>query len=164
MNLILCGMMGSGKSTVGKALSLLTGKPFVDTDEWIEEKYGAISEIFAKQGEGYFRALETQAVQELIKKDGWIIATGGGLVLSSNNVALLKENGQIVYLSAELSTLQQRLSEDKSRPLLQTERLETLLKNRAPVYESVADFCVRADGKTPEQIAREIIQKLAPER
>ncbi len=163
MNLVLCGMMGSGKSTVGKALSRLTGKPFVDTDTLIEEKYGVISEIFAKHGEEYFRALETQTVKELSGQDGWIIATGGGLVLREENVALLKEKGKIVYLKAEPSTLKERLSGDKRRPLLQTGNLETLLKKRAPVYESVADYIVQVDKKSPQENAKEIIEKITPE-
>ena len=164
MNIVLCGMMGSGKSTVGKALSRLTGKPFVDTDTLIEEKYGSINEIFAKKGEAYFRDLERQAVKELALKDGLIIATGGGLVLRQENADLLKQNGRIVYLQAELSTLRERLSGDTKRPLLQSGRLEELLEKRAPVYESAADFTVQADGKTPEEIAGEIIKKVVPEK
>ena len=164
MNLTLCGMMGSGKSTVGKALSHITGKPFVDTDTLIEEKHGSISKIFAEYGEEYFRTLETQTVKELSGKDGLIIATGGGLVLREENVALLKQNGQIVYLQAKLSTLQSRLAGDKTRPLLQTGRLELLLNERAPVYEGVADLTVQADGKTPDELAKEIIKKVTPDK
>ncbi|MBR2442373.1 MAG: shikimate kinase [Clostridia bacterium] len=164
MNIVLCGMMGSGKSTVGQALSRLTGKPFVDTDTRIEEKYGLISDIFAKHGEEYFRGLETQTVKELCQCDGLIIATGGGLVLRQENTNLLKEKGCIVYLRAEFSTLEKRLAGDTKRPLLRSGRLEELLKERAPVYERAADFTVCVDQKTPEEIAKGIIEKITPER
>lgn len=162
MNLILCGMMGSGKTTVGKALSKLSGKPFFDTDAVIEEEYGPITEIFSRHGEAYFRALETQTVKALADKDA-VLSTGGGLVLREENVALLKQGGKIVYLCAELSTLEERLAGDTSRPLLKSGNLGALLKKRAPIYESVADFTVNVDNKTPEKIAEEIIEKLTPE-
>lgn len=162
MNVILCGMMGCGKTTVSLALAKRLGWERVDTDELIVSRYGKIADIFAKQGEGYFRGLETQVAAELSQKDRLVISTGGGFVLKEENVKLLKEKGVIVYLQASLSTLVKRLREDVDRPLLQggeglEKRLISLLSARAPIYESVADYTVHTDEKTPEEIANEIV-------
>ena len=163
MNLILCGMMGAGKTTIGIKIAELTGRRWYDTDGLIVDKHGKISDIFEYYGEAHFRKLETEIVKELVKKDGLVISTGGGLVLKSENNALLQENGKIVFLRATLETLAQRLKVDGERPLLQTstesirDRLERLMQERAPVYEHVADYIVDVDGKTPEEIAKEIV-------
>ena len=162
MNIVLCGMMGAGKTCVGKMLAKLTGGRFVDTDELIVQKHGAISDIFAKHGESYFRDLETQTAEELSKKDSLIIATGGGFVLRENNVALLKEKGKIVFLQASEETLVKRLLTDTTRPLLKggelSEKIRTLLSARAPIYGKVADYTVSVDNKTVEETAKEIIK------
>ena len=170
MNLILCGMMGGGKTTIGIKIAELTGRRWYDTDGLIVDKHGKISDIFEYYGEAHFRKLETEIVKELVKKDGLIISTGGGLVLKSENNALLQENGKIVFLRATLETLAQRLKVDGERPLLQTstesirDRLERLMQERAPVYEHVADYIVDVDGKTPEAIAKEIVAVTGCER
>lgn len=161
MNLILCGMMGSGKSTVGKLLAEVLSWEWVDTDELIVSRYGKITEIFEQKGEGYFRRLETEIVQELAKKDRLVISTGGGLVLKGENVSLLKKNGKLIYLRAKKETLALRLAADKDRPLLQTsetldEKLTRLLKERAGIYEAVADRIIDVDEKTPADIVNEI--------
>jgi shikimate kinase len=166
MNLILCGMMGAGKTTVGAALAKQSGYVFYDTDAVIVERYGKIADIFACYGEAYFRAIETNVVRELACKDKAILSVGGGLVLKQENVKILKDGGKIIYLCASLSTLTARLSADKERPLLHTggeslqEKLTSLLKDRAPIYEKVADCIVDVDGKTPEEIAGEIQEKM----
>ena len=164
MNIVLCGMMGPGKTTVGKTLARLPGRSFVDTDEFISQTPGAISDIFKNHGEGYFRELEKQTAKELSKKDGIVIATGGGFVICQDNANLLKEQGKIVYLSAEEETLYSRLATDKDRPLLQTgdlrEKIHSLILSRAPVYEKVADLVVAVDNKTAEEIAKEIIERV----
>ncbi len=169
MNLILCGMMGSGKTTVSFALAKLLGWERADTDELIVARYGKISDIFEKQGEVYFREVETQITVELAQKDRLVISTGGGLVLKEQNVELLKRNGVIVYLRASIPTLIKRLSEDKDRPLLKAEeslekRLTSLLSTRAPIYEKAATFTVEVDEKTPEEIANEIIGYVRDEK
>lgn len=156
-------MMGCGKSTVGKCLAKQTGLVHVDTDELIVERYGKITDIFAKYGEEYFRTLETQTVRDLSEQDGLVISTGGGLVLRTDNVSLLKGKGKIVCLRAKVDTLEARLQADTQRPLLKSaeplrERLGNMLKVRAPIYENVADFAVDVDGQTPEEIAAEIIK------
>lgn len=163
MNLILCGMMGAGKTTVGIKIAEYTSRTWYDTDGLIVEKHGKIADIFAQYGEARFREIETETVKALAKQDGLVISTGGGLVLKQENNALLQQNGKIVYLRASLDTLAKRLHADGTRPLLQAEeglcdRLTRLLKERAPIYERVADFVVDVDGKTPEEIAKEIIE------
>ncbi len=162
MNLILCGMMGSGKTTVGRKLAECMKGCWLDTDGIIEERYGKISELFERHGEEYFREKETETVKELAKKDGLVISTGGGLLLKEENVELLKENGIIIFLRATLNTLVERLQGDRERPLLQNSadlrfRLSQLLEERTPVYERVSDYTVDVDKKTPDEIAREII-------
>ena len=163
MNLVLCGMMGAGKTTIGVKIAELTGRKWYDTDGVITDRYGKISDIFEFYGEAHFRKIETEVVKELAALDNLVISTGGGLVLKSENNALLKKDGKIVFLRASVDTLVARLNGDKSRPLLQASeqnvraRLEKLLRERAPIYEHVADFTVDVDGKTPKQIAEEII-------
>lgn len=163
MNLILCGMMGSGKTAVGEKLAQLIGRRCYDTDSLIEEKCGKISDIFERYGEECFRKLETELVTVLAQKDNLVIATGGGLVLKKENSDLLQKSGKIIFLRATLETLAERLRADTKRPLLQNasgdlyERLTLLMKERTPIYERVAEYIVDVDGKTPEAIAREII-------
>lgn len=164
MNLILCGMMGAGKTTVGLALAKLTGRRLYDTDGVIVEKHGKIADIFARHGEAYFREIETETARELSRMGEVILSVGGGLVLKQENVEILQMKGKIVYLRAALPTLTQRLKADGERPLLQTDseglkdRIERLLKEREPIYEKVADFVVDVDEKTPDQIAAEIVK------
>ena len=162
MNIVLCGMMGSGKSTIGRVIAKNINSTFCDTDEVIEKKHGKISDIFAHHGESYFRELESETVKEISLLDGLVIATGGGLVLRSENVTLLKEKGKIVFLRARLETLEKRLQADTTRPLLQAEdglrsRLDNLLTARTPIYERVADYTVDVDEKSAEEIALAII-------
>lgn len=162
MNLILCGMMGSGKTTVGKKLAECIDGRWLDTDEIIEVRYGEISELFERYGEEYFREKETETVEELAKMDGLVISTGGGLLLKEENAELFKENGIIIFLRATLNTLVERLQGDRERPLLQNFadlrlRLSQLLEERTPIYERVSDYIVDVDKKTPDEIAKEII-------
>ena len=163
MNLVLCGMMGAGKSTIGVKIAELTGRRWYDTDGVISDRYGKISDIFEYYGEPHFRKLETEIVKELAEQDDLVISTGGGLVLKSENNAALQKNGKIVFLRASLKTLNQRLIVDGTRPLLQastesiSDRLARLLKERSPIYEHVADYIVDVDNKTPLEIAKEIV-------
>ncbi len=163
MNLILCGMMGAGKTTIGIKIADLTGRRWYDTDGLIVDKHGNIADIFEFYGEAHFRKLETEIIKELAQMDNLVISTGGGLVLKKENNELLQRDGKIVFLRASLDTLSQRLHVDGTRPLLQTstesirDRLSKLLRERTPVYEHVADYIVDVDGKTPEEIAEEIV-------
>ena len=163
MKIVLCGMMGCGKTTVGKRLAEKFGLPFLDTDEWIIERFGDISSIFDSRGEAYFRTLETDAVKALGALGDAVVSVGGGLVLNEENVEKLKTQGKIVYLQASKETLLERLLGDETRPLLKgglSERLEKLLKERISVYENVCDLCVCVDKKTPDEIADEIAKKM----
>lgn len=161
MNIVLCGMMGAGKTSVGRKLQFLTGRQCVDTDDIIVEKYGKISDIFENYGEAYFRNLETQTAEILAGKDNLIVSTGGGFVLREENVNFLKRNGKIFYLRARLSTLVERVGDGDSRPLLRDgaeKKLAQLMVTRAPVYERVADYIVDTDGKTVTGVAQEILR------
>ena len=163
MNMILCGMMGVGKSSVGVRIAELTGRMWYDTDVVITDRHGRISDIFEYYGEAHFRALETEIVRELAGRDGLVISTGGGLVLKPENSELLKQNGKIFFLRASFETLLKRVRADESRPLLKNtgktaETLGSLLSERTPVYEHVADYIVDTDGRTVGEVAEEIIR------
>ena len=164
MNVILCGMMGAGKTTIGIKIAEISGRRWYDTDGLIVDKHGKISDIFEYYGEAHFRKLETEIIRDLAQKDNLILSTGGGLVLKPENNMMLKKNGKIVFLRASLDTLAKRLKVDGTRPLLQTstesirDRLAKLMRERSPIYESVADMVVDVDEKTPEENARMIIE------
>ena len=162
MNIILCGMMGVGKSSVGIRIAELTGRRWYDTDIVISDRHGRISDIFEYYGEAHFRSLETEIVRELADKDGLIISTGGGLVLKHENNELLKRGGKIFFMRATFETLLTRVQADETRPLLKdtgktAERLGVLLAQRTPIYEAVADYIVDTDGKSVDEVAREIV-------
>ena len=162
MNLILCGMMGSGKTTVGRLLAKSLQWEWADTDEYIVSRYGDISEIFEKKGVSHFRELETEAVKALTQKDRLVISTGGGVVLKAENISLLKSKGTILYLRAKKETLAARLQGDNARPLLKTEesldeKLGRLLQERKEIYEGIADIILDVEEKTPQQIVEEIL-------
>lgn len=164
-NIVLCGFMGSGKTTVGRALAKASGRHFVDMDSYIEGKESmSVSQIFSLHGENYFRAAETNAVKRLSLESGLIIAAGGGTVLSSENTNILKPNSIIVMLDTSLETVKARLKGDNTRPLLQKSGnghvIENLYAERHDVYESAADFKVCADG-LPEAVTLSILQKLS---
>ena len=161
-NIILIGYMGCGKSTIGIRLSYLFRKTFCDTDKMIErEQDRSISDIFEKDGEGFFRDLETMALKKLqLEKGDFIIAVGGGLPLREENRQLLKEIGTIIYLRVRPETVLERLEHDTTRPLLvglnQQEKITEMIRVRAPKYEACADFVVDVDGKSFDEITDEI--------
>ena len=141
-NILLVGMPGSGKSTIGKMLAEKSGREFVDTDEMIVTKEGrTIPEIFATDGEQYFRKVEAECVREACKKMGLVIATGGGAVKRENNRNAMKENSVVVFLDREISNLA-----TDSRPLSSSEeKLKIMYEERLPLYKSVADFTVKVN-------------------
>ena len=150
-NIVLCGFMGCGKSTVGKRLAARHGMDFVDMDAYIEERAGcSVADIFAKEGEPAFRARERDACTALAARNGLVIATGGGAVLFEDNVKALAQNGAIVFLRVREQTVLERLQNDTSRPLLQRDDKEAavhaLMQQRAPLYEAAAHVTVDADG------------------
>ena len=141
-NIILIGMPGCGKSTIGKLLAEQTGRKFVDADAALEQNAGcSIPEIFAADGEAAFRDLETQTLAEFGKQSGMVIATGGGCVTRNCNYPLLHQNGTIFWIRRDLN----RLPTD-GRPLSQTNRLEDMYQIRKPLYESFADHTIENDG------------------
>lgn len=162
MNIVLCGMMGVGKTSVGIRIAELTGRRWFDTDVVITDRYGRISDIFEFYGEAHFRSLETEIVRDLSKQDELVISTGGGLVLKPENGEMLKTGGKIVFMRASFETLLERVRADETRPLLRdtgrtAETLGNLLAERTPVYERVADYIVDTDGKTVDEVALEIV-------
>jgi len=147
-NLVLIGMPGCGKSTVGAALSRLTGKPLVDLDERIVQRAGKpIPRIFAEEGEGAFRALEHQVLMEVTSKTGQVIATGGGAVLWSENRLALRRSGRVCFLRRDLSLLPK-----DGRPVSQANDLQELYRVRFSLYRDTADCIVDNDG-SPEAAA-----------
>ena len=153
-NIVLIGMPGCGKSTLGKLLAERTGKQFVDVDAEIVRKAGIpIPQIFATVGEEGFRKLETEVLSELGKESGLIIATGGGCVTRPNNYNLLHQNGHIIWIQRQISNLP-----TDGRPLSQQNNLETMFAVRKPLYEQFADFSVINDGSLEETITA-ILQK-----
>ncbi|MCM1438960.1 MAG: shikimate kinase [Roseburia sp.] len=163
MNIVLCGMMGCGKTSVAEELEKL-GHITVDTDALIVERYGEINKIFDERGEQYFREIEAQTVAEVAEKyNDAVISLGGGCVLRAQNVKNLKESGKIFYLRAKCETLEERLKGDITRPLLRgnlKERINTVLSAREKIYAAAADFTIDTDGLTPRQIAMAIREKI----
>lgn len=164
--LVLIGYMGAGKSTIGQALAKQMQISFLDTDVYIEEKQGCcISDIFAEDGEDYFRQLETDCFREILEQEeDCIISTGGGLPLRCENQELLQQMGCTIYLQVTKETVLERLKEDKSRPLLQVTdretRIEEMIQIRHPIYSKIADFTVVVDGCSVEEIVQKILKFL----
>lgn len=152
-NVILIGMPGCGKSTVGKALAAMYGRKFVDADAEIEAQAGcSISEIFKSGGEETFRGLETLVLSRLGKESGFVISTGGGCVTKNENYPLLHQNGKIIWLQRNIALLP-----TEGRPLSQTTRLQDMYHIRQPLYQRFADHIVSNDGtieETLDQIRR----------
>lgn len=153
--------MGSGKTTVGKALADQLSYQFLDTDDWIEKKENkTINEIFKQKGETYFRDLETDTIKRLYYLEKHIISTGGGLPLKEENGEILKQNGFIVYLDVTKDTVLKRLEGDKTRPLLAGNMLEQNIKERLeyrkPIYQYTAHISVSVDDRKIEDIVEEI--------
>lgn len=151
-NIILCGFMGCGKTTVGRELTELAKMRFIDTDEAIVQSAGLpINEIFRLYGEAHFRDLEHNICCELSEKDGLVIATGGGALTFERNVQALKASGKIILLDLDLAKIKARLSGDASRPLLNSperdEVMQRLYTQRIPLYRACADAAV--DGSLP---------------
>ena len=148
-NIVLCGFMGSGKTTAGRKLARLTGLTFVDADIYLEEKEGKkISDIFAEHGEAYFRDLETKYLKDICSKPGQVVALGGGAVLRPENVAAVKERGLLILLDTPFHRIVKNLSYSSNRPLLENgdKMAETrrLYQQRKEIYHKVADRVVRS--------------------
>ncbi len=165
-NIILTGYMGSGKSTVGRALASLTGMTFQDLDLLLEERSGmSVSRIFELESEKGFRDRESALIRDLINegRTGMVYATGGGAPLREENRKLLKRLGRVIWLDVTAKTVTERLAGASDRPLLmrpdREEAIRAMLEERRSAYASCADKRVCADGKRPEEIAREILSR-----
>lgn len=165
MNIFLCGFMGSGKTTVGKALSTDLNMDFIDLDKLIEiENNESINEIFKNKGEGFFRNLETEALKNVCKNDNQVVSLGGGAVLKQENVDIIKANGTLIFLEVEAKTVLKRLKNDTSRPLLNVDNkeavIEKMLQERTPIYKNNADFTVNANknSKNTASFIKKIIK------
>ena len=163
-SIYLVGFMGAGKTTVSSILSEKLGLEVIDTDHVIETKLErTVSEIFEEYGEDYFRQLEYLVVKGVVKENR-IITTGGGAVLREDSRNILKKKQNVIYLKASAKTVLERLKDDTTRPLLQTENkletIEALLEQRDALYEEVATYTVHTDGLTLEQVAQEIVDNL----
>lgn len=162
-NIALTGMMGSGKSAIGKELqSFLPKFEYFEMDELIVKKMGiSINEIFEKYGEPYFRTLETDLIKSFALKNNSIISMGGGAFLSEENRKLFKQNSITVYLKTSDNVLYERLKGDKTRPLLKADDLKSkisdLLKQREEKYK-MADYTITTDNKGIQEITQEILE------
>ncbi len=164
-NVVLIGMTGAGKTTVGISLSYRLKMPFVDMDSWIEKKAGkSIPQIFAEEGEEAFRALETEAARTLGEENGMIISTGGGAVMRPENMEYLKKNAIVVYINRSIEDIEKTLRLEK-RPMLagKTDTLYPMYEKRHPLYLSYADIEVvnHSDFKEGvENVYRALADKL----
>lgn len=159
--IVLVGMMGAGKTTVGRRLANRMGRLFVDSDEEIERAAQmTIPEIFAQRGEVEFRAGELRVISRLLKEKDIILATGGGAFVQPETRAAIKEEGLSVWLKADADVLFERVSRRSNRPLLQTQdprgTLEKLIAERYPIYEA-ADVTVMSRDVPQETVATDIV-------
>jgi shikimate kinase/3-dehydroquinate synthase len=166
-NFFLVGLMGSGKTTIGRALAKRLGLRFVDADHEIEARTGAtIPLIFEIEGEASFRQREADVIRDLTAQQGIVLATGGGAVLNEQSRHYLRERGTVIYLRASVASLVQRTSHDRNRPLLQTvdpkAKIESLARERGPLYEEVAHVVIETGRPNVQAIVQNILSQIAP--
>lgn len=167
-HIFLIGFMGSGKSTVAKYLSSAYQMKQIEMDEQIEKDEGrSISSIFEKEGEEYFRTLETELLKSLDPRETFVVSCGGGAAVKEENVREMKEKGRIILLSAQPETVYVRVKNSHNRPLLEgnmnVSYIKELMDKRQKLYERAADFQVKTDGRTAEDIGEEIIKQIRKE-
>ena len=161
----LTGFMGTGKSMILNCLHEVCGFDKIEMDEQIVQEQGmSIPEIFEKKGEEYFRNLETELVRKISAMDNIVVSCGGGTVMRQCNVDEMKKNGTIVLLTAEPETVYERVKGSHNRPLLEKnmnpEYIKELMEARRPKYEAAADFVIKTDNRTVEEICLEINKRL----
>jgi len=165
-SVVLVGLMGAGKSTVGRELASLMNYDFLDTDDELEKRMGvSIPVIFDVEGESGFREREAKVIEDIADMGRTVISTGGGVVISAENRANLRKSGTVVYLSATVDLLYERVKSSKNRPLIQKDddikaTLTTLLKKRKSLYEEVADVVVETGSYSPQQMAKHILESI----
>jgi len=168
-NIFLVGMMGAGKSAVGRHLAAQLDRTFFDTDHEIESRTGvSIPTIFDVEGEAGFRKREEQMIDELSQLSGVVLATGGGAILCASTRMLLKERGFTIYLHAKVADLWHRTKNDRNRPLLACDdprqRLEDLLAARDPLYREIADLVVETGRPSVTRLVASIAELLEARR
>ena len=164
-NIFLVGLMGAGKTTVGKLIAKHLHRTFIDSDHEIEKRTGVnIPLIFELEGEAGFRTREAAIIEELTGQNNIVLATGGGAILSQQNRDNLRRNGTVIYLRARVTDLLQRTRHDKNRPLLQTidphAKLNELFAQRDPLYTDVADIIVDSGSQSAHALVHQIEDKL----
>lgn len=164
-NIYFVGLMGAGKTTIGRLIAKHLNKVFYDSDHEIEKRTGVkIPLIFELEGESGFRRREAAVIEDLCGLQDIVMATGGGVVLSADNRQNLKKNGTVVYLRASVHDLWLRTKNDKSRPLLQggnvKQKLEKLFAERDPLYREIASLIIDTGGQPVHQLVSHIEQKL----
>ena len=167
-NLILVGLMGAGKSSVGRIVAHQLGIPFVDSDAEIEKvSRMSISELFAAYGEEEFRALESRVMKRLLKNGPRVVSTGGGAFINDRTRKHIKKGGVSIWLKADIDVLWERVSKRDTRPLLKTENpkqtLENLMNARYPIYE-LADLTVLSRDVRKELMAEEVLRAVIDSR
>jgi shikimate kinase len=168
MNIYLVGFMGTGKTSVGRQLAKQKKCNFVDLDELIElQQQRRIVDIFAKEGEAYFRKLEKKTLKQIVTQDKFVVACGGGVVLDPDNIKLMKKTGTLICLSADVQSILKRVSANTTRPILNVvrprERIELLLKMRAPYYLQ-ADKTIDTSRLSVKQVAAKIARMFPAKR
>ncbi|HEX2238313.1 MAG TPA: shikimate kinase AroK [Gammaproteobacteria bacterium] len=167
-NIFLVGAMGAGKSSIGRHLARQLARPFWDSDKLVEQRTGVdIRTIFEFEGESGFRHRESCALDELTRKSGIVLATGGGAVLCAQNREWLRTRGFVVYLCASVETQLRRTARDRCRPLLQTadrrKALTELLQQRDPLYREIAHMVIKTDRQSIPSITRAVLKRLPPQ-
>lgn len=162
-NIVLIGFMGSGKTSIGKKLSLVLKREFIDTDDFIEKREGmSINEIFEKKGESEFRKMEKELYKRFSKPKKKIIATGGGVIKNPANIANLKKGGVIIYLKSSPEKIAQNLKFDNTRPILQVPdkegKIRELLEEREPFYNKYAEITVDVSNSDIDFTVDKIIE------
>ena len=164
-SIVFVGLMGAGKTAIGRKVAGALGLPFLDSDHEIQARCGAdIPWIFDVEGEAGFRDRETQMIDELTRLEGVVIATGGGAVLREENRRALRERGTVIYLFTTVEQQLKRTAKDRNRPLLQRGDREEVLREmfalRDPLYRATADVIVRTDRRGPRAVVNEIVRRV----
>lgn len=164
MTAVLVGFMGAGKTTVGRILAGRLGRPFVDSDVLIEQRLGReIRDVFAAEGEAYFREIEHATVAELVRGPEAVVALGGGAVEDPRTRAVLR-GASVVYLRVGYDEALSRVRADALRPMLRRPDLEEVYRRRLGVYEELSGLIIDTDGRAPDAVAVEVLAKLPSAR